>query len=493
MSSDSDNEYIPGSSSESEGSWSSAVSGLTGSDVSDQEIDVASTSSTKSWCPIDMNNLPSAPPRFPFVGNPGMTVNVGNTFDPLEYFQLFFDINMINNIVDETNRFHSQRPQTSRSNWTPLTGEEFFVFISICILQGIIKKPEERMYWTKDAKLHTPFFGRVISRNRFRNIKKNLHFISNDSYNPDTHPNPKLHKIWPIIVDLNSKFSRFYIPERDISIDESLLLYKGRLSWKQFIPQKRSRFGVKFYNLCESSSGYLYKFLIYTGKSTTLDDKYKNMPVSSLIVLTLIDSLLDKGYCLTTDRFYSSPQLADYLVTCKTDFYGTVRTIRREIPPVIHRQKLKKGETIAFQRGKLMVMKWQDKRSVALLSTVHNPAMVTTRTHAGKSVVKPQVIVDYNDTMGGVDLLDQHLHDYAVARKGGKNYYRKIFFHLVDFCIYDSFVMYKKNGGQKTNLQFRLTLIDRLIETYHTETRVTHQSRLRTPRPTLGNTGLWLV
>ncbi|XP_023226152.1 piggyBac transposable element-derived protein 4-like, partial [Centruroides sculpturatus] len=306
------------------------------------------------------------------------------------------------------------------------------------------------MYWTKDAKLHILFFGRVISKNRFRDIKRNLHFINNDTYNPDTHPNPKVHKIWLIIVDLNSKFLRFYIPERDISIDESLLLYKGRLS----------RFGVKFCKLCESLSGYLYKFLIYTGKSTTLDDKYKNMPVSSLIVLTLIDSLLDKGYCLTTDRFYSLPQLADYLVTCKTDFYGTVRTIRREILPVIHRQKLEKGETITFQRSKLMVMKWQDKQSVALLSTVYNPAMVTTRTHAGKSVVKPQLIVDYNDTMGGVDLLDQHFHDYAVVRKGGKKYYRKIFFHLVDFCIYNSFVMYKKNGGQKTNLQFRLTLID---------------------------------
>ncbi|XP_067124358.1 piggyBac transposable element-derived protein 4-like [Centruroides vittatus] len=267
------------------------------------------------------------------------------------------------------------------------------------MLQGIIRKPEEKMYWTQDAKLHIPFFGRVISKNRYADIKKNLHFMNNDTYNADTHPNPKLHKIWPILLDLNSKFSRFYTPERDISIDESLMLYKGRLAWKQYIPQKRARFGVKFYNLCESSSGYLYKFLIYTGKSTVLDDKYKHMPVSSQIVLTLADSLLDKGYCLTTDRFYSSPQLADHLITCNTDFYGTVCTNRREMPPAIHMQKLKKGETMAYQRGKLMVMKWQDKQSVALLSTVHNPAMVTTVTHAGKSVVKPQVIVNYNDTM----------------------------------------------------------------------------------------------
>ncbi|KAM7304720.1 hypothetical protein ISCGN_014620 [Ixodes scapularis] len=46
-----------------------------------------------------------------------------------------------------------------------------------------------------------------------------------------------------------------YMPEEHISIEESLMLYKERLSWKQFLPLKRSRFGVKLYVLCESTTG----------------------------------------------------------------------------------------------------------------------------------------------------------------------------------------------------------------------------------------------
>ncbi|KAG8238418.1 hypothetical protein J437_LFUL002875 [Ladona fulva] len=38
-------------------------------------------------------------------------------------------------------------------------------------------------------------------------------------------------------------------PEREISIDESLMLYKGWLGWIQYTSLKRSRFGVKTFKL----------------------------------------------------------------------------------------------------------------------------------------------------------------------------------------------------------------------------------------------------
>jgi len=44
---------------------------------------------------------------------------------------------------------------------------------------------------------------------------------------------------------------------RDISVDESLMLWKGQLGFRQYIPIKRARFGIKSYELCESGSGYI--------------------------------------------------------------------------------------------------------------------------------------------------------------------------------------------------------------------------------------------
>ncbi|GFY54378.1 uncharacterized protein TNIN_203711 [Trichonephila inaurata madagascariensis] len=150
------------------------------------------------------------------------------------------------------------------------------------------------------------------------------------------------------------------------------MLFKGRLGWKQFIPLKRARFGVKCFMLCESISGYVWSIIIYTGKDTILKPEYSKLCFSSQIVLTMMEPLLHKGYCLTIDNYYSSPELADKLYSCRTDVYGTLNLKRKEVPKEMQKKKLKKGKIIAFQRGKVTVMKWMDKKKVSLLSTIHN-------------------------------------------------------------------------------------------------------------------------
>jgi len=82
---------------------------------------------------------------------------------------------------------------------------------------------------------------------------------------------------------------------------------------------------------------------------------------------------------------------------------------------------LKKSEVVAARRGKVMIMKWQDKRDICLLSTVHNTEKATTnKTDKDGNVISKPKVIDYNKTMGGVDRLDQHLHDYSITRKRGK-------------------------------------------------------------------------
>jgi hypothetical protein len=47
-----------------------------------------------------------------------------------------------------------------------------------------------------------------------------------------------------------------YIPDQNIAIDQSLTLWKGRLSFQQYIPLKSSKFGVKSYEQEILSSKY---------------------------------------------------------------------------------------------------------------------------------------------------------------------------------------------------------------------------------------------
>jgi len=51
-------------------------------------------------------------------------------------------------------------------------------------------------------------------------------------------------------------------------VNDSLLLWRRRLGWIKYIPSKRSKFEVKIYKLCESSTGYVWNFIVYTGKDS---------------------------------------------------------------------------------------------------------------------------------------------------------------------------------------------------------------------------------
>ncbi|GFV18332.1 piggyBac transposable element-derived protein 4 [Trichonephila clavipes] len=145
-----------------------------------------------------------------------------------------------------------------------------------------------------------------MSSRRFDLIMQFIHFDRNENTD-SSHPQPKLKKIWTVLNYLQKKFSEVYTPEQDICIDESLLLYKGRLSWTQYLPLKRARFGIKMFMLCESHSGYVWSIIIYVGKGTDVSDENKECSFSTQVVLTLSKPLLNKGYCLTMDNYYNSP------------------------------------------------------------------------------------------------------------------------------------------------------------------------------------------
>ena len=89
---------------------------------------------------------------------------------------------------------------------------------------------------------------------------------------------------------------------------------------------------MKYFMLCESKTGYVYNMSIYVGKGTQFDPEYDEYRVSSHIVLSLMKLLFGKGYCVTLDNYYTSPQLADALVMNRTNTYETLRLNRKEVP-----------------------------------------------------------------------------------------------------------------------------------------------------------------
>ncbi|GFT39160.1 piggyBac transposable element-derived protein 4 [Trichonephila clavipes] len=300
----------------------------------DYTSDEENFSSVQQWCKIDSSS--PAPSRFSFTDDVGIKACVTNISDPLEYFELFFTDEIVNHIVTETNIFAAENLNKFKSkehsqahHWSETNANELRVFFATLILQGMITKPTVRMFWSKRKLIETPSFANLMSSEK-------------------------------------KKFSEVYTPEQDICIDESLLLYKGRLSWTQYLPLKRARFGIKMFMLCESHSGYVWSIIIYVGKGTDVSEENKECLFSTQVVLTLSKPLLNKGYCLTMDNYYNSPELGEMLLKSKTDFFGTLRPNRKDLLKELKTEKLKKGDLLAYQRIWNITLKWQYPRNLEL-------------------------------------------------------------------------------------------------------------------------------
>ena len=277
-----------------------------------------------------------------------------------------------------------------------------------------VKKYRIRDYWSTDPLIATPIFGDIMARDRFLLLLQFLHFTGADQSEGD-----RLYKIKSVVQHLKEKFKRIMIPYRNLCVDESLILWKGRLYFKQYIPSK-------IFVLCNCRTGFILDFIIYTGSQTEIQ-RNNQLGVSGSIIMTLMDSYLHKGHNLFIDNWYTSPILFELLHAKSTGACGTVRRNRIGMPNFMN--KLKRGEHDYQHTDILLAESWLDKREVTMLSTIHEPKMINSGKidyTTGEQIQKPISVKDYNENMGAVDRSDMQISYVECVRKTVK-WYRKLF------------------------------------------------------------------
>lgn len=399
------------------------------------------------------------------------TCGISKHFDAdsteLDFFKSFVTQDFVSVIVDETNKFYrfvtAQMPLAPHSRlqkWNDTSADEMYTFIAMCMLMVRHKKLALHEYWSTDPLLHSTVFGNIMSRDRFFNLTRMLHFCDNN----EQADGDRLFKIRRIVDMLRLSFKNTFSPFQNICIDESLMLFKGRLAFKQYIPSKRHRFGVKLFVLCDVETGYVVDFIVYTGADTDIVDS-QSLGVSGAVVTTLLQPYLGKGHTLWIDNWYTSPDLAKYLLTEKTDMCGTVRKNRRGMP--VFTEKLNKGDVEAKHTQEMLALKWRDKRDVCMLSTFHKNEVKDTGKidrNTQAPIKKPACVLDYNINMGAVDRSDMMLSSIECLRKTLK-WYKKLFFHLIDISLINAHGLYRTHSGKNISLaDFQLTVTRQIIE-----------------------------
>ena len=94
-----------------------------------------------------------------------------------------------------------------------------------------------------------------------------------------------------------------------------MIPFKGRLAFKQRMPMKPVKNGMKPFSLCEARMGYSAVFLIYLGKETRGQEKGNDgeLGKTGAVVVNLVKEYKHKGYKLYIDNFYTSVPLLSYL------------------------------------------------------------------------------------------------------------------------------------------------------------------------------------
>ena len=151
-----------------------------------------------------------------------------------------------------------------------LTSLELFSFLGINMIMGFHELPSWTDVWSCEPDLSVPFVWNALPRTRFAQILSNIH-VNDNAVIPNNNTD-KLYKLRPMINRLNSNIVKLYNVFHHISVDESMILFKGQSAIKQqYNPSKKIKRGFKLWSLADMD-GYLYHCEVYQGKNQVFVD-----------------------------------------------------------------------------------------------------------------------------------------------------------------------------------------------------------------------------
>ena len=375
------------------------------------------------------------------------------------YLQCFLPPSLISTIATNTNLYATSKQ--APAGWAT-SAEEMWLFIAVHIFMGIVDLPYLHMYW--EAGWRQAYVVESFSCHRFTDLLRYFHIAEPT---PAGVKHTVIDKIKSLHDLCQSTFPDYFIPPREFTVDETMVRFKGRSSWKTVIKGKPTPIGYKCYTV--ASHGYLLGFQVYRGKGGYA----MQQGVIHHTVIQLVTRWSGSNRILFFDNLYTSPALCRHLLTIGIRSCGTFRPNRKHLPSDLREamKGLSEGETRAWQSGQLGCLVWRDKQPVLMLSTHHKvDDMVTVKQDRGpnhpSTTTKPKVALDYNVHKCHVDTVDQLRQYYSMQRKSMKNW-PSLAWWLIDMCIINAYTLWcLDTHAAISQLDFRKALLQQLRAAY---------------------------
>lgn len=177
------------------------------------------------------------------------------------FFSLLFGDQTLDLIVRETNRYARQKlinKPAQLAKCEDVTSEELRAYFGLCIIMGINSLPRIAMYWSSDSFIGNMGIQNVMTKNRFEAISQFLHFSDSTREPQQGDANyDRLFKVHAILSRVYENIQAVYEPSKNLSIDEGMIAFKGRLSFRQYMPAKPTKYRLKVWMATDSDNGYV--------------------------------------------------------------------------------------------------------------------------------------------------------------------------------------------------------------------------------------------
>jgi hypothetical protein len=208
---------------------------------------------------------------------------------PLAIFMYFMPKKLWHEIRNESNRYHSQQigiradeirkrqkknktvnPETKHQIRSRLRQEpsfrtcEFLHLIGLLIARMLCPHKQRLVrHWSMGSEGAVPAgtFGRFMTKNRFQELMKSIHFTNN------LDPRAKTDRAWKVrsVVDcLQATFRRGYTTPPVLSFDEGIIPNRSRYNpTRQYLKDKPHKWGTKLFVTCCAETAYCLRYFFF--------------------------------------------------------------------------------------------------------------------------------------------------------------------------------------------------------------------------------------
>jgi len=135
--------------------------------------------------------------------------------------------------------------------------------------------------------------------------------------------------IWTMFL---AQLPKYYIPGTDLCVDEQLVAFRGRCGFRQYIPSKPAKYGLKIWWCCDAETSYSLAGEIYLGRQP---GQQREVGQGARVVSDLISPWCRSGRNVAADSFFSSVELVEQLLADGLTYTGTMSSNKAHIPPEI--------------------------------------------------------------------------------------------------------------------------------------------------------------